>query len=185
LTTTVATKEQNTKRVTDDALLAASGDTAAFARLVQGSEGMLYRVCRAVLRSDADCADAVQDTVLTAWRNIGQLRDASRFPAWIARICVNRCYRIARSRCKPELIGERVAAGRDTCLLLDVMQAVRSLPDNLRLVVVFHYFEDWSVEETARALGIFPGTVKSRLHKARARLADALKGYEEGIRYDA
>jgi RNA polymerase sigma-70 factor (ECF subfamily) len=50
---------------------------------------------------------------------------------------------------------------------------------------VFHYFEDWSVEETARALGIFPGTVKSRLHKARARLADALKGSEEGIRYDA
>jgi RNA polymerase sigma factor (sigma-70 family) len=159
-------------------------DAAAFSRLVEENAGMLYRVCRAILRGEADCADAVQEAVIDAWRNIGQLRSAASFPAWAARICIHRCYRIARRRRPPASAAEPAARdSRDA--RLDVMRAVDGLPEHLRLPVVFHYFEDWSVEETARAMGIFPGTVKSRLHKARRLLAAKLENYKEGYRNDA
>lgn len=168
----------------DGAKGAAQGDAAMFSRLVEENAGMLYRVCRAILRSEADCADAVQEAVIDAWRNLGQLRNGASFPAWAARICIHRCYRIARRR-RPPASPEEPAARDSRDARLDVMRAVDALPEHLRLPVVFHYFEDWSVAETARAMGLFPGTVKSRLHKARRLLAEKLYDYKEGYRNDA
>jgi RNA polymerase sigma factor (sigma-70 family) len=177
-------RKQTQGSYTDTVRLAASGDAAAFAQLIESNEGMLYRVCRTILRSEADCADAVQDTVITAWQQIGKLRNSASFPAWAARICINRCYRRARGSRPQEAFAEPVVHGANDAKL-DVMQAIQSLPEELRLTVVFYYFEDWSVEEIARALGTFQGTVKSRLHRARQLLASSLRDYREGNRYDA
>lgn len=183
--TTAEAREQRRMSVSSDVRLAAGGDAAAFSRLVEKNEGMLYRVCRSILRSEADCADAVQETIIAAWHNIGRLKNGASFPAWVARICINRCYSIARKHRKTEPLDEQASRSVRHDERMDVMKAVAGLPEGMRLAVVFHYFEDWSVEETARALGIFPGTVKSRLHRARNLLADALKDYKEGIGNDA
>jgi RNA polymerase sigma-70 factor (ECF subfamily) len=154
--------------------------TSAFTKLIEANQGMLYRVCRTILRDEADCADAVQEAILAAWLCIGQLRSVESFPAWVARICIHRCYRITRSHRRVEIQDEpETRDARDT--RLDVVSAVDGLPEKLRLPVVFHYFEDWSMEDTARALGIFQGTVKSRLHRARQLLAVSLNDYKEGI----
>lgn len=161
------------------------GDAAAFSRLVLDNEGMLYRVCRAILKSDADCADAVQEAILTAWQRIGQLKNGDSFPAWAARICINRCYRIARSRRRQSSQIEPELQDNSQDARLDVLSAVSALPEGIRLAVVFYYYEDWSVEQIAEALGIFQGTVKSRLHRARQMLAEKLTNYKEGNRIDA
>jgi RNA polymerase sigma-70 factor, ECF subfamily len=176
-------REQNP--MCDNAISAAAGDVAAFARLIEAHQGMLYRVCRTILSNDADCADAVQETVIVAWKHIGHLRNAESFPAWLARICINRCYRIARSRRQPVNFSEPVAESTHNDTRLDVLSAVLDLPEELRLAVVFYYYEDWSIEDTARVLRTFPGTVKSRLHRARQQLAMTLKDYKEVIRNDA
>jgi RNA polymerase sigma-70 factor (ECF subfamily) len=165
-----------------DTSLAAAGDETAFSRLMEKNAGMLYRVCRTILRSEADCTDAVQETVIAAWRNIARLKNGSSFSAWVARICINRCYSIARKRRPTEPLGDHAAPAQRSDERLDVMKAVAGLPENMRLAVVFHYFEDWSVEEAARALGTHPGTVKSRLHRARRLLAERLYDYEEEYR---
>ncbi len=178
--------QQNTALARASAVaLAASGDAEAFSRLIMEHEGMLYRVCRTILQSEADCADAVQETVITAWRSLGQLKNADSFPAWVARICINRCYRQLRRSKRTE--AETAFAGREPGhdARLDVSSAVAALPESLRLVVVFYYFEDWKVEQIAWATGLLRGTVKSRLHRARQLLAEQLRDYKEGFRDDA
>lgn len=177
--------EQKLETTEESAKRAALGDAASFSRLVLEYEGMLYRVCRSILCNEADCADAVQETIITAWQRIGQLRNPESFPAWAARICVNRCYRIARARRQSE---EQAAPGsreHRSDARLDIMNAVAALPRQMKLIVVFYYFEDWSVERIAKALGLFPGTVKSRLYHARRLLAETLRDYKEANRNDA
>lgn len=181
------TEIQERKRIaiSDNVRLASHGDAAAFSRLVLDNEGMLYRVCRAILPSEADCADAVQETIIMAWQRIGQLRNGESFPAWAARICINRCYRIARRHRQPGSLAEPEPQQIHNDTKLDVLSAVSTLPEGIRLTVVFYYFEDWSVQKIAQTLGIFQGTVKSRLHRARQLLAETLTNYKEGNRYDA
>jgi RNA polymerase sigma factor (sigma-70 family) len=177
-------KQRSREEMSGNAIRAAEGDVAAFSRLVEASEGMLYRVCRTILRSEADCADAVQETVITAWRRIAQLRNSASFPAWAARICINRCYAIARTRKPQEGFDEPQSTPRND-ERLDVMAAVKSLPEDMRLTVAFYYFEDWNIREIARTLGVFEGTVKSRLFRARKLLSETLSDYKEGKRDDA
>jgi RNA polymerase sigma-70 factor, ECF subfamily len=162
-----------------DVQAAIAGDASAFARVIEANEGMMDRVCRTILRCEADCADAVQDTVIMAWNRIGQLRNPASGPAWLARICINRCYRLARRNRKPESLYEPVILDNHDETRMDILSAVHSLPEELRLTVVFYYFEDWSIEDISRAQGTFQGTVKSRLHRARRLLAAALKDYRE------
>lgn len=179
--------EQREKRLeimADDVRLAAAGDADAFSRLVTANEGMLYRVCRATLRNEADAADAAQETVIAAWQRIGQLRHAESFQAWLAKICINRCRRIARTQ-KRQSPGEEPLSGMHADARLDVARAVEGLPEDLRPAVVLFYFEDWSVGDIARATGTFEGTVKSRLHRARKLLTETLYGYQEEKRDDS
>lgn len=178
--------QQNSARAYASAVsLAASGDAEAFSRLILEHEGMLYRVCRTILRNEADCADAVQETVIMAWRNLGQLKNAVSFPAWVARICINQCYRQLRrsKRTEAETMFSSHEPGHDA--RLDVSGAIAALPEDMRLVVVFYYFEDWKVEQIAKATGLLRGTVKSRLYRARQLLAEQLRNYKEGSRDDA
>lgn len=176
-------REKRLESISDDVAMAANGDAAAFTRLIESCEGMLYHVCRATLRNDADAADAAQEAVITAWQRIAQLRSAVSFPAWLARICINRCRRIARAK-RPEAPLDEPKAGIRSDAKLDVAGAVERLPQDLRPTVVLYYFEDWSVKDIARATGTFEGTVKSRLHRARKLLTESLYGYQEEIRDD-
>lgn len=176
--TALELREKRLESISDNARLAAQGDETAFSWLIEESEGMLYRVCRSILHSEADCADAVQETVITAWRRIGQLRNGASFPAWLARICVNRCYRLARSRKAGDGFDEPQTRMQSDARL-DVESAMQRLPRELKLAISLYYFEDWGIKEIARASGVFEGTVKSRLHRARKILSDSLIGYKE------
>ena len=72
---------------------ARSGDAAAFESLVEARVGPMLRTAMAILGSDADARDAVQDALVTAWRELAALRDPAAFDAWLTRILVNRCRR--------------------------------------------------------------------------------------------
>lgn len=172
-------REKRLETMADDVRFAAAGDADAFSRLVVENQGMLYRMCRASLRNEADAADAAQETVIAAWQRIGQLRRAESFQAWLAKICINRCRRIAKAR-RRQTPEEEPFSGTHTDARLDVESAVERLPEDVRPAVVLFYFEDWGIGDIARATGTFEGTVKSRLHRARKLLTETLYGYQEG-----
>lgn len=158
-----------------------------FFALYRPEQGKLYRTAWAILGNEADAADALQESVIRAYRAFDQLKGgALAFPSWIRRILVNTCTQMLRKRSKvipverpedlgPELIVADVELPRDG----DVWDAVRSLDERYRVVVVLRFLNDMQLDEIARVLDIPLGTVKSRLHAAIKQLRQTLKDMEE------
>lgn len=139
------------------------------------------RTAYLILGNRLDAEDAVQESFLRAWKFRDSLATGSSFRPWLYRVVVNTCnsklrkeipHRDRRSR-DDDLAG--VAALEDpinrVSLSGDVMTALKDLPSHLRIVIVLRYYADLSERDIATAIGRQPGTVKSRLNDARARLA--------------
>jgi len=138
-----------------------------------------------ILGDRAEAEDAVQDAFLRAWRFRDALASGSSVRPWLYRVVVNTCWSKLRQevphrerRADPsgwaEVVSRDGSPDEDTCqaeLSREVLGALRDLPMHLRVVVVLRYYADLSEREIAIAVGRRPGTVKSRLHEARRRLA--------------
>ena len=150
-----------------------------------------YRTAVMICGNRADAEEAVQDAFLRVWRFRDALPPDSRRNAWLYRVLVNACYsklrqevpRRERERERftgpagtsdadltaaaegPDLAAERSATAHA------LESTLRDLPEALRVVVVLRYYADLSEREIATAIRRRPGTVKSRLHEARRRLA--------------
>jgi RNA polymerase sigma-70 factor (ECF subfamily) len=125
--------------------------------------------------------DATQDALLRAWRSAGSLRDPSRFDAWFDRILVNACRDRVRRRGRVRFIRLEeqmsMVSSDPFRLLLERDEALRrmtALDDDLRLVVVLHYWGDLRLEDLAERVGWPVGTVKSRLNRALAKMREGL-----------
>ena len=158
------------------------GDREAFAALAEASIADMYNLAQLML-SDADLAqDAVQEALIGAWRDLRGLRDADRFRPWLRRILVNAVYRTAKrerraSRRLVDLTAD--AAMPDSARDLENRDAidrafVRLSPEH-RAVLVAHHYLELADNEAAEMLGVRPGTVKSRLHRATAAMRSALE----------
>jgi RNA polymerase sigma-70 factor (ECF subfamily) len=165
-------------------LLAADGSREAVADLVARWSPRLLRHAMRLLH-DLDAAkDVTQDTWVGALRGLRSLGDPARFPAWIYAIASRKCADRIRSNMRRRRLRAAIVAqprpvscdpelGRG----LDLSAALGRLPFDQRLVVSLFYGEDLTVSDIARVVGAAEGTIKSRLHHARA----ALKGHlEEG-----
>jgi RNA polymerase sigma-70 factor (ECF subfamily) len=165
---------------------ARQGDHDAFAELARDSVHGLFVVARLILRDDARAEDATQEALVSAWTHIGALRDPDRFDAWLHRMLVNACYREARRQRRrgaleihvdPVRMAEAPGptdmglelAGRD-----ELERGFRRLDTDQRSVLVLHYYLGLSLDEVAEVLGIPPGTVRSRLHRAMVAMRAAL-----------
>ena len=166
---------------------AQAGNLEAFEALVDRYGPELYRLSAAIV-SEADAHDVVQDAFVTAWRELPRLRDADAFPAWMRRICINRCRNALRSRGRSDVSLEESAAAASLELGGDFRDGVhdRSLlatyfdrlnPDQ-RAMIVLHYGRDLTIADAAHALGIREGTAKSRLNAGLAILRRALVAIE-------
>jgi len=156
-----------------------AGRREAFAALVRENGRSLFRAARAILPTDADAEDAVGEAVLRAWKGLDGLRETEKARAWLLKIVVNCAY--AQLRRKGEVVSLEDLAWEPAAPEEErhhgLWEAVERLPRERRAVVVLFYYEGLSIEETARALGVPVGTVKSRLGRARAQLRGLL---EEG-----
>ncbi|MGG1660047.1 sigma-70 family RNA polymerase sigma factor [Brevibacillus sp. NRS-1366] len=157
-----------------DVECAVAGEKEAFVRLMMDMEQTLYRVSRSILKTDSECLDAVQEAVLNAFHSIHTLREPRFFKTWLIRILMNVCYRLAREKNKVILLSqpEREETVSPFESNVELQQALESLEKDLQLVIHLHYFEGFTIKEMARIMQIAEGTIKSRLVKARATLAN-------------
>lgn len=166
----------------DKVRLAQQGDCEAFIRLVTGMERTLYRLARSVLRRDEDCADVIQEAIYKAYCAIHTLREPAYFQTWLCRILLNECHQLASKQKRfiymEDLPGKSVSSSVETDYenidYLDLIEAIDRLEELHRLVISLHYFEDMTVKDIAELLDTAEGTIKSRLHRARAALAKVM-----------
>ncbi|MDT3685101.1 MAG: RNA polymerase sigma factor [Pseudorhodoplanes sp.] len=169
-------------------------DEAAIRALMQRYNRRLFRIARGVLRNDAEAEDVVQEAYVRAFTRLAEFRGDSSFGTWISRIAYNEALgRLRRQRSMTDLSvldhskqadiipfpsmttatdPERTMAQREIQKLLE--SAIDDLPEDFRSVLISRAVEGLSIEETAIVLGIKPQTVKTRLHRARKLLHDAL-----------
>jgi RNA polymerase sigma-70 factor (ECF subfamily) len=150
------------------------GDRQAFAELVRASGARLDATARLILRDPDLAQDAVQETLIRAWRSLPGLRDPATFDHWLHSLVAHACIDLARKRrrrvVEVELTPIHVTdvldhagevADRD---VLD--RALARLEPEARAVVVLHFYLDLPLPRVARMLGIPDGTAKSRLHRS-------------------
>ena len=154
-------------------------DEQTFVREVQALERTLYRIARSYRPRWEDCADAVQEALGKAWAKRRQA-EPSYFRAWLTRIVINECHNCYR-RQRRMVYVEQVEAGQapapDGAFAL--RHALSALPERLRLPLLLHYLEGFSLQDAARILRLPVGTVKSRLHQARKALKFELEQEDE------
>ncbi|MCE5231611.1 sigma-70 family RNA polymerase sigma factor [bacterium] len=165
------------------------GDRDRFAELVERHQRMVYGIAWSYL-GDADlCDDAAQETFIKAFRYLGALRDAERFPAWLSKIARNVSATLLRRR-RSDLAGRRrwqaeqpdeaaaapqPAAESDENLKEMLGRTLSELPPQLRECLVLFYLEGKSIREAAEILGLSEVAVKTRLHRARCALRGRLE----------
>lgn len=142
-----------------------------FSRRVTACSDALYRVGYALLRNPADASDAVQTALLKVWQRSDHLRPQT-FRAYLTRAVVNECRTIQRQRMRAVPVAEPRA--QDTYAPPDfaLREALDSLEEAYRLPLLLCYMEGYSVKEAARAMGITPAALKTRLFRARRMLQE-------------
>ncbi len=168
-----------------DAVSRESALDREFEQRIADSPKLAYRVALAVLRNTAEAEDVAQEAMLRAFRSFHRLRDRERFRFWLVRtawrLSLDRI-RGTRRRERREQIAIRdtlaghggdVAAAQE--FDSEVAAALDSLPEKLRIVIVLAAIEGHNTSEVAKLLNLPEGTVKSRLFKARKRMAEKLQ----------
>ncbi len=180
---------------------AARGDRGSFQKYVERTSPLVYRLAFRLLQSEADAQDAVQETYLRAWRSLATLRDHQASLSWLCGVSRNVAIDMIRQRgknCSARLDvegaegafswAERLASEQENPEeLLAAAEAraflravIDELPSKHRVVLLLREVDGLGYEEIAAALGCPRGTVESRLHRARARLAKKVRALAKG-----
>jgi RNA polymerase sigma-70 factor (ECF subfamily) len=168
-------------------LQARAGDVDAFSALAAARLPELYRIARLIVRDQDAAADAVQEALIGAWRDLASLREVTSFDAWLRRLLVRACMRASKKDRSHSIIEipisptfmastpdtERAIAVRD-----QLERGFRRLPTEQRTVVVLRHLVGLSLVETAEAMGVPIGTVQSRHNRALQGLRAALEADE-------
>jgi RNA polymerase sigma factor (sigma-70 family) len=164
------------------------GDTDAYEALVHAYQGIAFRTAYVITGSVADAEEAAQDGFVKGFRAIARFRTGEPFRPWLLQIVANEARNRRRSAgrrahlalraAEEQGSGGAVPSPEDSVLAgersSELLAAVNALGEEHRLVIACRYFLELSEEETAAALGVRRGTVKSRLARALGRLRDEM-----------
>ena len=146
-------------------------------QVMESYGNMLYRLCLVMLGSHADAEDALQETMLRYYRKAPIFTGEEHRKAWLITVATNQCKDMLRYRKKHPL-------AEDTDFYTyknkreeksGITDALMSLPEKFRLVLVLHYVEEYPVKDIARMIGKTPSAVKMRLQKGRKLLAEVYR----------
>lgn len=176
---------------------ACGGDSAAFGELVKLYEKKIYSFALGMLSNPDDAFDVSQDTFMKAYRSIKFFKGESSFYTWLYTICRNCCYDFIKQRDRkrrytmslyryeddddgtvieiPDSANDPQELYQKKRLREIIFDAIQSLPDNHREIILLRDVEGLSYEEIAVAMCVGEGTVKSRLNRARTKLQTILK----------
>lgn len=159
---------------------AQKGNASSFEKLITSHQLIMYRIAKTILKQDEDCADAIQETILNAYRKIHTLREPSYFKSWLCRILMNECYNIANRRKHLIELDEWMEPlttdrGYEE---IEINQMLQTLPPEQGQLLKLFHIEDISVRDLAAIFEAPENTIKTRLRRAREKLRE--NWYEQG-----
>ena len=181
----------------DELLLcrAQSGDPEAFERLMEPLEQLVWRVCWHYTGNREAAEDCGQEAMIRIWRNLANYRGECALESWVYRIAANCCMDWLRKKKRDQSVSMEPmveqgfdpaddAPGTEAQVVAKderqrLREAIALLPDDQREALILTQLEKVSYEETAQALGVSEGTVKSRVNRAKARLKEILSAERE------
>ena len=167
------------RRKEDNIIRAKKGNKEGFINLIEENLISMYRVAKGILLSQEDIDDAIQNTILLSYKNINTLKKNEFFKTWLIRILINECNKIYNFNKKYIDFNEiKENYTNDEYENFDLKRAIQGLSEDLRLPIVLFYFEDMQISEIAYLMNIPIGTVKSRLSRAKIKIAQFVKEEE-------
>lgn len=160
---------------------AQGGNEQAFAQLIAPYQSLMYRVCYRITGSEQDALDAVQDTMLAAWRFLGRFQSRARFSTWLYRIAHNAALAIAKKKVpEPVDVTERPADGAISDAMSTVSDsdalrwALAQIPPEFRAALVLREYAGFGTDEIAEIQHVEVTTVRTRIARGRHALAALL-----------
>jgi RNA polymerase sigma-70 factor, ECF subfamily len=170
------------------------GETALFELIMRRYNQRLYRVARAILRDDAEAEDVMQEAYVRAYEHLGQFAGRSQFATWLTRIAIHEALARSQRRKRTDQLGANARGELGIDREVDVAasalnpeeqlsvselgraleDAILSIPEQYRLVLMLRDVEQLSTTETAATLELSEENVKVRLHRARAMVRKSL-----------
>lgn len=151
---------------------AQEGDAEAFVRLIEDNRQAMYKVAICYLKNTEDVADVIQDTVLSAYEKLTDLKYAKYFKTWLIRILINRCKNFLLYRAREQVCEELP----ETEYMQDYEQRIvyrelfQALDDKYRDILILYYGKGFKTKEIARILDMNDATVRTRLRRGRTEL---------------
>lgn len=146
-----------------------------FSERVRACTPRLWRISYAILRNGADCDDALQESLLRAWRHMSALKDAALFETWLTRILINESRRLLQRRARHAPNALSLPADEPPAENRALHDALQMLPPRERIPIVLHYMEGYRAREIAEMLSLPETMVKWRLRAGRQRLKAELE----------
>lgn len=154
---------------------AKKGDADAFCRLMDMQAQSMYKIARSYLGNDEDAADAIQDTILSCFENLQNLRQNKYFKTWMTRILINKCKDILKRRKKVNFTDRlpETPFYEEDYETAEWNHVLAPLDEKYRTILFLYYLEGFTAKDIAEILDMKESTVKSRLQRGRQKIAQA------------
>ena len=163
---------------------AKDGDKEAFTNIILSIEDELYKVAKVRLKNDDDVYDAIQETIITAFKSIRKLKQIQYFKTWIIRILINQSNSIYRNKKKEVISFEEIknnkvtdfSAIENSEMILDFNFICNKLKYEDRMIIILYYMEKFTDKEIGKILSLKENTVKTKRTRAKQKIRDIIEG---------
>lgn len=162
---------------------AMKGDAEAFVQLMEEHQMAMYKTAKAILSNEEDIGDAIQETILAAYKNIGTLKQTKYFKTWLIRILINKCRDIIKVNQKVSLVEhyEEHTYCEALTSQLEIEDCLDTLSHAHQTVLQLYYHQGFNTREISELLQENENTVKSRLTRAKKYFKEIFLKSEKGV----
>lgn len=159
-----------------------NGDVEAFTELILQIRNDLYKIAKTRLVNDADIDDAIQETMIEAYKSIKKLKNNEFFKTWIIKILVNKCNYIYKKKKKYIISYEEnemekyISSEEISSDNIDFYLLIKNLKYEERIIIILFYMENYTTKEISKILKMNENTIKTRIARAKSKLKDILEG---------
>lgn len=161
---------------------AKKGDKQAFEQIIDYYQNTLYKIARTRLNSIEDIEDAIQETIISAYKSIHKLYNISKIKSWLITILINQCNYIYKQKQKNDTISFDLIEGKnqiDTSSQIhsniEFESLMKTLNNNERTILFLYYSEKYRTKEIGKILNINDSTIRSTISRAKKKIEKKLK----------